>query len=255
MKSFDEIKTQKSFPELLLEKEISSVIEIPEKASNPALSPSGLGCQRGAAFKLSGAIIAASEETYESGLAAAMGTFIHERIQKFLSRSKIWVDIEEYINLNKELGLSVAKEQKHEGEISLTFSGIRNGKQVTPPFTFQCDGIVFIDGEYYIVEIKSEGQRAWESRTEPNPKHSAQAVSYSFLYGIDKILWIYASRESFGVNRKIYLQTIDERKIESFLTSCKKVQCAVEEKDIKSLPKSKDCRWCPYLQLCKKLND
>lgn len=255
MKSFDEIKLQKSFPELLLEREISSVIRTPERASNPALSPSGLGCPRGAAFKLSGAMMAASEETYESGLAAAMGTFIHERIQKFLSKSKIWVDVEEYIRLRPELGLSIAKEQKHAGEVSLVFSGIRNGKKVTPPFTFQCDGIVFIDGEYYIVEIKSEGQRAWDNRTEPNPKHAMQATSYGFLYGIDKVLWIYASRESFGVMRKIYLQNIDRSKIEEFLISCAKVSSAVEFGEIKFLPKSKDCRWCAYLPLCKELDD
>ena len=121
MKSFDEIKLQKSFPELLLEREISSVIRTPERASNPALSPSGLGCPRGAAFKLSGAMMAASEETYESGLAAAMGTFIHERIQKFLSKSKIWVDVEEYIRLRPELGLSIAKEiiQSHNENINV----------------------------------------------------------------------------------------------------------------------------------------
>ena len=254
MKSFDEIKLQKSFPELLLEREISAVIRSPEKASNPALSPSGFGCKRGAAFKLSGAMMSASEETYESGIAAAMGTFIHERIQKFLSKSPIWVDVEKYIKIKPELGLSIAKEQKHDGEVSLVFSGIRNGKRVTPPFTFQCDGIVFIEGEYYLVEIKSEGQRAWENRTEPNPKHAMQAISYSFLYGIDKILWVYASRESFGAMRKVYLQNIDLGKVESFLTSCKEVDEAVKEGKIKDLPRSKDCRWCAYLTLCKELD-
>lgn len=255
MKTFEEVGKKPSFPELLLEREISSVITNKGRVSNPSISPSGLGCQRGAAFKLQGAMMKDSEETYESGLAAAMGTFIHERIQKFLSRSKIWVDIEQYLKERPELNLSIAKEQKHAGEVSLVFSGIRNGKKVSPPFSFQCDGIVRIDGEYYIVEIKSEGQRAWENRAEPNPKHSMQAISYGFLYGIDKILWIYASRESFGALRKIYLQDIDKGKIDRLVSSCNKIEKAVEEGKIKDLPKSKDCRWCPYVYLCKELDN
>lgn len=254
MKKFDEIRTQKVFPELLLEREISSVIKQEGRVSNPTISPSGLGCPRGAAFKLSGAVMEDSEETYESGIAAAMGTFIHERIQKFLSTSDIWVDVKDYIEENPQLGLSIAEKQKSAGEVSLVFSGYRNGKKVTPPFSFQCDGIVKIEGEYYIVEIKSESDRVWQNRTEPNPKHRNQAISYSFLYGIDKILWVYASRESYGANRKVYLQKIDEREVETFLLECSRIGEAVEMGEIKYLPKSKDCKWCAYLKECKKLD-
>lgn len=255
MRTFEEVGKKPSFPELLLEREISAVIRSEGRVSNPALSPSGLGCQRGAAFKLSGAMMAESEETYESGLAAAMGTFIHERIQKFLSRSPIWVDVRDYIKQRPELGLSISEHQKSDGEVSLVFSGIRNGKKVSPPFTFQCDGIVLIDGEYYLVEIKSEGQAVWERRTAPNPKHAMQKTSYGFLYGIDKVLWIYASRESFGASRKIYLQDIDKSEIEGLVSSCNKIEEAVKQGKIKDLPKSKDCRWCAYLDLCKELDN
>lgn len=254
MKKFEEIRLQKSFPELMLEKEISSVIKEEGRVSNPTLSPSGLGCPRGAAFKLSGATMMDSEETYESGIAAAMGTFIHQRIQKFLSRSSIWVDVADYLSQHKELGITISEKQKSMGELSLVFSGYRNGKRVSPPFSFQCDGIVNIQDKYYIVEIKSESDRVWKNRTEPNPKHMNQAVSYSFLYGIDSILWVYASRESYGANRKVYLQTIKEREVEEFLISCSRILSAVENDEIKHLPKSKDCRWCAYLDQCKKLD-
>lgn len=254
MRSFTEIRVSPSFPELALEKALSNVLKEGEKRSNPALSPSGMGCKRAAAFKLSGALVEASEETYESGLPAAMGTFIHERIQKFLSVTPIWVDVKEYILSHPELGLEVAKVQKHKGEISLTFSGIRDGKRVSPPFSFQCDGILFIDGEYYIMEIKSESETNWAIRTAPNPKHADQATGYAFLYGIDKILWVYASRESFGAHRKIFLQKVESTRIKSFLSDCNDISKAIEKDDIASLPKAKDCRWCAYRNLCESLD-
>ena len=95
----------------------------------------------------------------------------------------------------------------------------------------------------------------WEKRAAPNPKHAMQKTSYGFLYGIDKVLWIYASRESFGASRKIYLQDIDKSEIEGLVSSCNKIGQAVKEGRIKELPKSKDCRWCAYLTLCKELDN
>lgn len=254
MKSFEEIKLKPTFPELMLDKVINGVIEKPAMRSNPTLSPSGLGCQRAAAFKLSGALGRGESETYESNLAAEMGTFIHERIQKFMSVSPIWVDIKEYIKEHPDLNLMLSRVQKHAGEVSLTFDGKR-GRLELPPFSFQCDGIVNISGEYFIVEIKSESESAWQIRTAPNPKHTSQAVGYAFLYGIPRILWIYASRESFGAHRKIYRQDVDERLILPFIQMVQNIGRAVKSSSIHLLPKSKDCRYCAFIDECKKLDN
>ena len=254
MKAFDDFKLTPSFAECALEKAINGVIHKQATKSRPTLSPSGMGCQRAAAFKLSGAWGKEEEETYESILAAEMGTFIHEHIQKFMRSSPIWVDVEKFVKDRPELGISINPHQKHEGEISLLFSGYRNGTKVSPPFSFQCDGIVFIDNEYYIVEIKSESETAWQARTAPNPKHADQATGYAFLYGIRNILWVYASRESYGAHRKIYYQQVDERKIASFVETAQKIGKAVEEDSIKLLPKAKDCRWCAFAPICKALD-
>lgn len=253
MKQFDDVKFQKSFPELTIENALNESIVQESVQSSPALSPSNLGCPRSAAFKLAGSLTGTSVETYENGLPAAMGSFIHERIQKFLSLNDMWVDVNTFISENPTLGISVAEVQKHDGETSLVFSGIRKGKKISPPFHFQCDGIVRIKGEYYIVEIKTETERAWENRVAPNPKHSKQAVAYSFLYGIDKVLWIYASRESFGTHRKIYLQQVNTVQIEGLKNLVQQIGTAVEKDDIKSLPKVKDCTYCAYKELCKDL--
>lgn len=254
MKQFEQVVYKKSFPEFKLEQALSTVIHIPEKKTNPMLSPSGLSCRRAAAFKLAGSTVKADEETYESGLAAAMGSFCHQRIQKFLSASDIWVDVETFISEHPDLGLSIAQNQKSEGELSLVFSGIRQGKKVSPPFSFQCDGILFIEGQYYIMEIKSETEAAWQKREAPNPKHADQGTGYSFLYGIPNILWVYVSRESFGTHRKIYLQEIPQTSISAFSSMCLDIGNAVEEGDIGRLPKAKDCRYCGFIDICKKLD-
>lgn len=252
MQTFEQVKFSQSYPELRLEKAINGIIIHPEKESRKTLSPSGLNCQRAAAFKLMGLVMRGEEETYESNLAAEMGSFIHARIQKFLSKSDIWVNVEDFIAEHPELGITLNPEQKNPGEISLLFSGKRDGIEV-PPFSFQCDGIVKIDGEYYIVEIKSETETAWEKRTAPNPKHSEQATGYSFLYGIKNILWIYASRESFGTHRKIYLQEVEKNKIKGFVSTVSDIGLKVNENRVVDLPKSKDCRYCAFIESCKKL--
>lgn len=254
MKQFEDMSCVKSFPELALEKAMATVVHTPEIKMNPMLSPSGLGCSRAAAFKLSGAYSKADEETYESGLAAAMGTFCHQRIQKFLSHSDIWVDVNTFIAEHPELGLEISDKQKSEGEVSLVFSGVRNGVKVSPPFSFQCDGILFIDGQYYIMEIKSESEAAWQKREAPNPKHSDQGTAYSFLYQIPRILWVYVSRESFGTHRKIYFQQVSDSAVASLSSKCIEIGNAVEEGDIKRLPKAKDCKYCGFIDICKKLD-
>lgn len=254
MKTFDDVRLQGSFPEFTLEKAMNTVIKIPAKKSTPSLSPSGLGCQRAAAFKLSGSMSREDEETYESGLAAAMGSFVHERLQKFMSKSDIWVDIHDYISEHPELNLVVREDQKHDGEVSLSFPGKRKDLSV-PPFTFQCDGMVKIQGEYYLIEIKTETETAWVKREAPNPKHQEQGKAYAFLYGIKKILWVYASRESFGTHRKVYLQEIEESKIDAFKTSIFNIGKAVEESSINTLPKAKDCKYCAFIDLCKELDN
>lgn len=253
MKNFDEVKTQKSFPELALERAMSTVIVSPAKPSTPSLSPSGLGCQRAAAFKLSGAMCREDTETYESSLAAAMGSFVHERLQKFMSKSNIWVNVQDYIVEHPELNLRLREHQRSDGEVSLEFSGERQGTHV-PPFTFQCDGLVKIEGEYYLIEIKTETETAWQKRGAPNPKHQEQGRAYAFLYGVRNILWVYASRESFGTHRKIYLQTIKDSEIYAFSSLITGIGAAVESKSISSLPKAKDCKYCAFIDLCKKLD-
>lgn len=254
MQDFDTIKSAPSFAELRLEKAINGVIIHPSSVCNPTLSPSGLTCPRSAAFKLKGATARESEETYESGIAAAMGSFIHERIQFLLRNDEIYVDVEDFIKEHPELGLSVRPIQKHAGEVSLYFSGVRNGKKVSPPFSFQCDGIVRIDGKYYLVEIKSESEKAWQARTAPNPGHQKQGIAYSFLYGIEGVLWVYASRESFGMHRKVYLQTIPQEKVDALVSYVQDIGDAVEKDDIKRLPKVKDCRYCAFIDICKVLD-
>lgn len=253
MKAFEEMTARDSFPEMWVERALAGIIRRKGEPTKPRLSPSGLGCPRSAAFKLMGSMQADSEETFESNLPADMGTFVHERVQRFLRNSEIWVDVEDYIKKFPELGIKINPIQKHEGETSLLFSGERMGKRV-PPFSFQCDGILNIDGEYYILEIKTETETAWQKREAPNPKHEMQGVAYSLLYGVRKILWLYASRESFGTHRKEYLQEVSESKISNLLDYVVNIGDAVERKDVGSLGKIKDCRYCAFKKMCNELD-
>ena len=89
MKSFEQLRTQQSFAELKLENVLNSTLHIEGRPARPTLSPSSFGCYRGAAFKLCGLTPKDSIETYETCLAADMGSFIHGRFQRFMSASDI----------------------------------------------------------------------------------------------------------------------------------------------------------------------
>ncbi len=149
-----------------------------------SISPSGLACQVASAWKLQGIQTDPTAESFASRSFAECGEDRHARIQAFLSQTPYWVDIEEYIK-KKNLDLEVQERQGYE---VLLYSPKYHAR-------FRLDGMLLIDGVYYVLEIKTERQIANDQRQEPAEKHLKQGFSYALMLETDWIMWVYEGRD------------------------------------------------------------
>lgn len=157
---------------------------VPGSVPSPYISPSGLNCPMDCAFKLQGIPTEDTRESFQSRQFAENGSDRHERIQGFLSQTPYWVDVAAYIR-ERNLPLTIVEQQGH--EVLLVSEDYRT--------RFKCDGMLLIDGEYYILEIKTERSSAFAKRTGPDEKHYLQGLAYSMLLDVGKIMWIYEGRD------------------------------------------------------------
>lgn len=151
---------------------------------SPYISPSGLGSPMDCAFKLQGIPTEDKKESFQSRQFAVNGNDRHDRIQDFLSKTEYWVDVEQYVK-DKKLPLKIVEKQGN--EVLLVSEEYR--------VRFRCDGILLINGEYYVLEIKTERGSVTVRRTGPDEKHYLQGVTYALLLDIGKIMWLYEGRE------------------------------------------------------------
>ena len=52
-----------------------------------------------------------------------------------------------------------------------------------------------INGEYYLIEIKTADYSSFDSLTEPKPQHVEQAIGYATVLKVHKVLFVYQDRQ------------------------------------------------------------
>jgi len=210
--------------------------EVESKEPSKYISPSSLNCAVACAFKLQGMPVDPVKESFQSRQFAEHGTDRHERIQAFLSETPYWVDVAEYVK-NKDLPLTVLAEQGH--EVLLVSEEYRA--------RFKCDGMLLINGEYYILEIKTERSSANARRTEPDKKHYMQGVAYALLLDVNKIMWLYEGRDQ--LEQKLFVQEVTSQEKERVSSYIKNILANVDAPE--NLPRNEAaCRYCPYKKYC-----
>jgi hypothetical protein len=96
-----------------------------------------------------------------------------------------WIDVEDYLSeLNPDYEYTVNKTE-FETQVEI----------VSPPIRFSCDGLIKINGEYYLIEIKTADYSSFDSLTEPKPQHVEQAVGYATVLKVHKVLFVYQDRQ------------------------------------------------------------
>ena len=210
----------------------------PPYTPNKFISPSGMSCPIACCYKLQGVELPESKESFFDRSKADAGTDRHERIQAFLSQTEYWVNVKEYVEA-KKLPLIVLKEDGYEVLL----------QHKVYPIRFKCDGMLKIDGKYYVLEIKTEGEQKNLNRHSFNPDHEFQGATYSTVLDTVGVIWLYEGRDS--CDPKTFLQEIttgDRQLIKKYISDI------VKHKDNpfdKFVPEAK-CTYCEYKNHCKK---
>lgn len=211
--------------------------EVPAEVASQTISPSGLACQVACALKLKGIMQDPQKESFQSRCFTDCGEDRHKRIQEFLSQTSYWVDVEKYVKDNN-LDLDVIRHDDYEVLL----------QHKTLPIRFKCDGMLFIEGNYYVLEIKTERGQVNAFRTSYDPKHQKQGITYTLLLKTNRILWLYEGREM--LEQKPFVQIVTEDEKQEMYKYLKQIVDNVDS--IENLSKDeKGCGYCPYKTYCK----
>jgi len=147
------------------------------------------------------------------------GKSMHERYQKYLKELG-YADVEVFVR-NEDLWL--------EGMI---------------------DAIVKINGERYIVELKSCNSYVFNSIQVPHRDYVEQVHAYMICTGIDKAIILYENKDTQDI--KEFVIEKDQSIIDKIVEKCKEIQSYVERKEIPPMTcKTKsDARYCVYKGYC-----
>lgn len=222
--------------------------EKPRKASQ-SYKPSSFHCLRNMYYQIMG--IEADVKPVDEYLinVGDIGTHRHETLQGIISTmDKLgidceWVDVEKWVAENcKGLGTVVVKKDGFEYKCKNTKLNL----------SFKCDGIIKYKGEYYILEIKTEGSYTFNSRKGIKPDHEEQASCYSHCFNIFKVLFVYESRDNCA--RKAYIfQTNKTKNHERVVDKIDKCNYYVDKQIPPPCTEDKRvCQYCSYVGTCKK---
>nr|DAH56613.1 MAG TPA: Exonuclease [Caudoviricetes sp.] len=237
MKMFEDNKAPRNAADIISE----LFVEFKEVEAGPVsqyVSPSGLGCQVSIAWKLKGAPTTPQKESFQSRGFAEAGEDRHKRIQEFLSKTPYWVDVEEYIKAKKLTDLEVVR---HDGYEVLLVSKKYQAR-------FKLDGMLFIEGHYYVLEIKTERQAANSYRTGPADKHQKQGIAYTLMLDTERILWIYEGRDF--LEQKPFVQYVtkeDKSGLDKYI-----IDAITHQDEPEKLERdTKGCAYCQFKNYCK----
>jgi CRISPR/Cas system-associated exonuclease Cas4 (RecB family) len=193
------------------------------------------------------------------------GSDRHERIQKAVSQMERlgykvkWWDVEEYLTMWPQPGTKVVEKKGMETKLRNEIFNM----------SFLCDGIIQIDGKFFILEIKTEASFKWQGRVDAVDKHKTQAACYSLTLGIDDVIYIYENRDFCTKKSFRYTVTEEDRQarvidviedIDNYVREHNEIVESLETKSdtipiTKAPPKSdkkSDCNYCDYKKACKR---
>ena len=140
-------------------------------------APSCMRCERKSWFRLRGTkpdFI--SDPDLVLNHTAVVGTALHEYIQGNLEKAfgEDWVDVETFLQENPIPYKYSLKKNNHETLVEIP----------EIPIKFACDGILRINGKYYLLEIKSSEYNSWDELTTSKSHHLDQIKTYCTILNI-----------------------------------------------------------------------
>lgn len=220
-------------------------IEKASKLSSKTFAPSSFRCMRKSWFRLRG-VKHDKDKKPDRGLdfTADIGTACHKIIQTDLKDmlKENWVSVEDFLAENPI---------PHEYTLSKSEDGLETRVEFHDiPIRFAVDGIVRIDGEYYLLEIKTSEFASFNNLTQWKDEHEDQVKCYMTLLGLRKCLFLYQDRQYGAL--KCYQLNINEADVKKvtnvfkIVMNCEKNMIAPDR-----LPRGdKWCSMCEYKKSC-----
>ena len=231
--------------------DLKKSIEVSDKKNtrkpSQSYKPSSMNCMRQMYYTVVGEE-AESDTNYVLIGICESGTDRHERIQNAISAMKdngfdcTYVDVGEYVK-SRGLDLEIVEKQGNETKL---YDRNRN-------ISFLCDGIIKYQGQYFIVEFKTESIYKWQNRKGVDPKHYNQARTYSLELNLEHVIFVYINRDLCDMKCYMYNVTEDERtQIKTLIDTC---QSYVDNKQVPPKPEElppHTCDYCGFRSLCNK---
>lgn len=210
--------------------------------------PSGMKCVRQSYYEITGAEQDPPRSSYVGIGICNSGSDIHERIQKAVSNMKEngfnceYVDVGDFVKKRKLTHLDIIEKQGMETKLYHKELNIR----------FLCDGIIKYKNRYYILELKTETSNKWFTRGGVDRYHYNQAVAYSLALGLDKVVFVYISRDTLDMKSYMFEVTDEMRQqLVDYIANCdsyiKKKKCPPKPDVEKRV-----CEYCGYRLQCAK---
>lgn len=174
-----------------------------DRAPSKTYKPSSMNCIRNMYYQVTGHPQDEGYTPYTLVCICNSGSDTHERIQYYVSKMREngidcdYVDVADYIKEHNLDYLEVVGKQGNETKI----------RHKTLNMSLLCDGIIKYKGQYYILEIKTESQYKWQRRGGVDPKHYKQGTAYSLVFGINKVVFLYISRDVLDMKTYMYRPT------------------------------------------------
>lgn len=208
--------------------------------------PSSMNCIRSMYYQVTGANIDVGDASYINIGICNSGSDIHVRIQKAVEDMKNngidceYVDVAEFIKNRHIKNIKVIEKSGMETKLWNKSLNMH----------FMCDGLIRYKGVYYILELKTETVRKWQTRSAVNPDHYNQGISYALSLGIDDVLFVYISRDNLDMKSFMFHVT-DEMK-EALVGRISECDNYVSKKVAPPKPEDAKCMYCIYQTVCGK---
>lgn len=212
---------------------------------SPFYKPSSMNCIRNMYYQMIEEEVEVGRSDYKGIGIAETGTDRHARVQDAIATMRQngfdcdYIDVAEFIKENNLTDLEVIGRSGAETKIFNKKLNMR----------FMTDGIIKYKGEYFIIEIKTEGSAKFKKRTSVDENHYNQATAYSISFGLDNVLFLYINRDSLEM-KAIMLEVTEEMK-QNVINKIKSCDTHLHNGTLP--PKEENsytCKFCKYFTKC-----
>jgi len=134
--------------------------------------------------------------------------------------------------------------------------GVLEGEEVNIPsqemISGRADALLTIEGEHYILDIKSINRNGFQVLKEPKPDHQNQLQLYLHFFQIVKGILLYVNKDTQAL--KEYSLDYDQGLCQSLLEDLSVLRQEIDQNLIPARlpywPSNPQCRYCPYKDIC-----